>query len=41
MYQNMAQAILLLGQGMSGIFAVLGLIAIIVFAMQQFSGKDR
>ena len=39
MYQNIVQAILLLGQGMSGIFAVLGLIAIIVYAMQVFGGK--
>ena len=39
MYQDFAQAILLLGQGMSGIFAVLGLIALIVYAMQVFSKK--
>jgi Na+-transporting methylmalonyl-CoA/oxaloacetate decarboxylase gamma subunit len=40
MYQNIAQAILLLGQGMSGIFAVLGVIAIIVYAMQKFGGSQ-
>ena len=41
MYQDMAQAILLLGQGMSGIFAVLGVIAIIVYAMQVFGSKSK
>ena len=41
MYQDMAQAILLLGQGMSGIFAVLGVIAIIVYAMKVFGGKSK
>ena len=39
MYDNLAQAILLFGQGMSGIFAVLGIIALIVYAMQKFGSQ--
>ena len=41
MYQNLVQAILLWGQGMAGIFAVLGIIAVIVYAMQAFSSGGK
>ncbi len=37
----MAEAILLFGQGMSGIFAVLGVIALIVYAMQKFGSIGK
>lgn len=41
MQEYLAQAILLFGQGMAGIFAVLGVIAIIVYAMQKFGGNEQ
>ncbi|MGE4354184.1 MAG: hypothetical protein AB7D36_08890 [Oscillospiraceae bacterium] len=40
MSESMALAILLFGQGMSGIFAVLGIIMLTVCAMQKFGKKD-
>ena len=35
MWSNMYQALLLLGQGMVGIFVVLGVIALLVYFMQK------
>ena len=39
MYQNIIFALEMLGQGMLGIFVVLGLIALMVVVMQKFGGK--
>ena len=37
----MAEAILLWGQGMAGIFAVLGISALIGYAMQKFGSLGK
>ena len=37
--ENLIQALEMLGQGMLGIFVVLGLIALLVILMQKLSGK--
>ncbi|MCI8687937.1 MAG: sodium pump decarboxylase gamma subunit [Lawsonibacter sp.] len=39
MNQNIIFALEMLGQGMLGIFVVLGLIALLVVVMQKFGGK--
>lgn len=39
MNQNIIFALEMLGQGMLGIFVVLGLIALMVIVMQKFGGK--
>lgn len=39
MSQNVICALEMLGQGMLGIFVVLGLIALMVVLMQKFGGK--
>ncbi len=39
MNETLRQAVELLGQGMLGIFVVLGLIALLVVLMQKLSGK--
>lgn len=39
MNQNILFALEMLGQGMLGIFVVLGLIALMVVVMQKFGGK--
>ena len=39
MNQNIIFALEMLGQGMLGIFVVLGLIALLVIVMQKFGGK--
>ena len=39
MNQNILFALEMLGQGMLGIFVVLGLIALLVVVMQKFGGK--
>lgn len=39
MNQNIIFALEMLGQGMLGIFVVLGLIALMVVVMQKFGGK--
>ncbi len=39
MNENLMQALEMLGQGMLGIFVVLGIIALLVVLMQKLSGK--
>ncbi len=39
MSENLFQALEMLGQGMLGIFVVLGLIALLVVLMQKLDGK--
>ena len=41
MTENLNMALELMGQGMAGIFAVLGLIALLVFAVQRLDRKDK
>ena len=41
MTENLNMALELLGQGMAGIFAVLGIIALLVFAVQRLDRKDK
>ena len=38
---NLNQALEMLGQGMLGIFVVLGLIALMVVAMQKFDNRKK
>lgn len=39
MSENLIQALEMLGQGMLGIFVVLGIIALLVVLMQKLDGK--
>lgn len=39
MNENLMQALEMLGQGMLGIFVVLGIIALLVVLMQKLDGK--
>ncbi len=41
MTENLNMALELMGQGMAGIFAVLGIIALLVVAVQRLDGKDK
>lgn len=41
MSENLIQALEMLGQGMLGIFVVLGVIALLVVLMQKLSGKNK
>lgn len=41
MTENLNMALELMGQGMAGIFAVLGIIALLVVAVQQLDRKDK
>ncbi len=41
MTENLNMALELMGQGMAGIFAVLGIIALLVAAVQRLDGKDK
>ena len=41
MAENLNMALELMGQGMAGIFAVLGIIALLVFAVQRLDRKDK
>ncbi len=41
MTENLNMALELMGQGMAGIFAVLGIIALLVAAVQQLDRKDK
>ena len=41
MTENLNMALELMGQGMAGIFAVLGIIALLVFAVQRLDRKDN
>lgn len=41
MTENLNMALELMGQGMAGIFAVLGIIALLVVAVQQLDGKGK
>ena len=41
MTENLNMALELMGQGMAGIFAVLGIIALLVFAVQRRDRKDK
>ncbi len=41
MTENLNMALELMGQGMAGIFAVLGIIALLVFAVQRLDRKDK
>ena len=41
MTENLNMALELMGQGMAGIFAVLGIIALLVFAVQRLDGKGK
>lgn len=41
MRENLNMALELMGQGMAGIFAVLGIIALLVVAVQQLDRKDK
>lgn len=41
MTENLNIALELMGQGMAGIFAVLGIIALLVFAVQRLDRKDK
>lgn len=41
MTENLNMALELIGQGMAGIFAVLGIIALLVFAVQRLDRKDK
>lgn len=39
--ENISRALEMMGQGMAGIFVVLGLIALLVALMQHIDRKDR
>ncbi|MEA4932174.1 MAG: OadG-related small transporter subunit [Lawsonibacter sp.] len=41
MTENMYQALLLLGQGMAGIFVVLGVIALLVRLMEKMDQRPK
>ena len=41
MTENLNMALEPMGQGMAGIFAVLGIIALLVFAVQRLDRKDK
>ena len=41
MAENLNMALELMGQGMAGIFAVLGIIALLVVAVQRLDGKGK
>ena len=41
MTENLNMALELMGQGMAGIFAVRGIIALLVFAVQRLDRKDK
>lgn len=41
MTENLNMALELMGQGMAGIFAVLGIIALLVAAVQRLDRKDK
>ena len=41
MKENLNMALELMGQGMAGIFAVLGIIALLVVAVQRLDGKGK
>ena len=41
MTENLNMALELMGQGMTGIFAVLGIIALLVVAVQRLDGKGK
>ncbi len=41
MTENLNMALELMGQGMAGIFAVLGIIALLVAAVQRLDGKGK
>ena len=41
MTENLNMALELMGQGMAGIFAVLGIIALLVVAVQRLGGKGK
>ena len=41
MTENLNMALELMGQGMAGIFAVLGIIALLVVAVQRLDGKGQ
>ena len=41
MTENLNMALELMGQGMAGIFAVLGIIALLVFDVQRLDRKDK
>ena len=41
MTENLIMALELMGQGMAGIFAVLGIIALLVVAVQRLDRKDK
>ena len=41
MTENLNMALELMGQGMAGIFAVLGIIALLVFAVQRLDRKGK
>ncbi len=41
MTENLNMALELMGQGMAGIFAVLGIIALLVVAVQRLDRKDK
>ena len=41
MTENLNMALELMGQGMAGIFAVLGIIALLVVAVQRLDGKVK
>lgn len=41
MTENVTMALELMGQGIAGIFAVLGVIALLVAAVQWLDGRDK
>lgn len=41
MTENLSMALELMGQGMAGIFAVLGIIALLVVAVQRLDRKGK
>lgn len=41
MTENLNMALELMGQGMAGIFAVLGIISLLVVSVQQLDRKDK
>lgn len=41
MTENLNMALELMGQGMAGIFAVLGIIALLVVAVRRLDGKGK
>ena len=41
MTENLNMALELMGQGMAGIFAVLGIIALLVVTVQRLDGKGK